>query len=149
MSTLEKAIALAVTAHEGQVDKAGQPYVLHPLRVMLALKSTEERIVGVLHDVVEDCDVSLEELREHGFSAAVIQAIDSVTKRPEEKGDDGYQSFVVRAGKNPTGRRVKIADLMDNMELTRLAELSDKDFRRLDRYMKALRYLEELESKSN
>jgi len=149
MSTLEKAIALAVTAHEGQVDKAGQPYVLHPLRVMLALKSTEERIVGVLHDVVEDCDVSLEELREHGFSEAVVQALDSVTKRPEEKGDDGYQSFVVRAGKNPIGRRVKIADLMDNMDLTRLAELSDKDFRRLDRYMKALRYLEELESKSN
>ena len=149
MSTLEKAIALAVTAHEGQVDKAGQPYVLHPLRVMLALKSTEERIVGVLHDVVEDCDVSLEELREHGFSAAIIQAIDSVTKRPEEKGDDGYQSFVVRAGKNLIGRRVKIADLMDNMDLTRLAELSDKDFRRLDRYMKALRYLEELETKSN
>jgi (p)ppGpp synthase/HD superfamily hydrolase len=149
MSTLEKAIALAVTAHEGQVDKAGQPYVLHPLRVMLALKSTEERIVGVLHDVIEDCDVSLEELREHGFSEAVVQALDSVTKRTEEKGDDGYQSFVVRAGKNSIGRRVKIADLLDNMDLTRLAELSDKDFRRLDRYMKALRYLEELESKSS
>ena len=143
---LEQAIAIAARAHEGQVDKAGQPYILHPLRVMLRLKTEEERIVAVLHDVVEDSDVTFEQLREEGFADRVLEALAGVTKRPEEEGGAGYEAFVKRAAKNPLARRVKIADLLDNMDLTRLSELSERDFRRLDRYMKALRYLEALKA---
>ena len=142
---LEQAIAIAARVHEGQVDKAGQPYILHPLRVMLRLSSDEERIVAVLHDVVEDSDVTFEQLAREGFSDRVLTALEGVTKRPEEGGDAGYEAFVKRAAKNPLARRVKIADLLDNMDLTRLSELSERDFRRLDRYMKALRYLESLD----
>ena len=142
---LEQAIAIAARVHEGQVDKAGQPYILHPLRVMLRLSSDEERIVAVLHDVVEDSDVTFEELAREGFSDRVLTALEGVTKRPEEGGDAGYEAFVKQAAKNPLARRVKIADLLDNMDLTRLSELSERDFRRLDRYMKALRYLESLD----
>lgn len=143
---LEQAIAIAARVHEGQVDKAGQPYILHPLRVMFRLKTEEERIVAVLHDVVEDSDVTFAQLKEEGFSARVLEALEGVTKRPEEEGDAGYEAFVRRAGANPLARRVKIADLLDNMDLTRLSELSERDFSRLDRYMKALRYLESLDA---
>lgn len=144
--SLEQAIAIAARVHEGQVDKAGQPYILHPLRVMFRLGSDEERIVAVLHDVVEDSDVTFEELEREGFSDRILTALEGVTKRPEEEGDAGYEAFVKRAAENPLARRVKIADLLDNMDLTRLSELSERDFRRLDRYVKALRYLESLDS---
>ncbi len=147
MSELERAIALAVESHAGQVDKAGYPYILHPLRVMLSQTSTEQRIVGVLHDVVEDCDVSFDDLETMGFSTAVIEALRAVTKRPEEEGsDEGYRAFVVRAAANPIGRRVKKADLLDNLDITRLRELTEKDSRRVSRYLRALRYLKNLDS---
>lgn len=143
MANLERAVALAVEVHAGQVDKAGQPYILHPLRVMLKLSSTDERIVGVLHDVVEDGDVSFEDLAESGFSPAVIEALRAVTKRAEEKGSNkGYQAFVERAAANPIARNVKKADLLDNMDVTRLDQIGEKDLQRLTRYLKALRYLE-------
>jgi (p)ppGpp synthase/HD superfamily hydrolase len=80
--TLERAIAIAATAHAGQVDKGGAPYILHPLKVMLRMSTLEQRIVAVLHDVVEDCGVSLDDLREEGFSEEVLSAIESVTKVP-------------------------------------------------------------------
>ena len=76
MATLEKAIEIAVRAHAGQVDKAGQPYILHPIRVMLRMGSEAERITGVLHDVIEDSDVTLEDLRDEGFDAAILEALD-------------------------------------------------------------------------
>ena len=104
MSTLKRAIAIAAKAHKGQVDKAGAPYVLHPLRMMLRLTTAEERITAALHDVVEDCGVSLAELRADGFSESVIGAIDSVTRRP----DESYETFVLRAASNPIGRQVKL-----------------------------------------
>ena len=95
---LERAIQIAVEAHTGQRDKAGQPYVLHCLRVMFALRSYEERIVGVLHVVVEDCDGwSFDRLKSAGFTSTVLDALDSVTKRA---GED-YMAFVRRAGENP------------------------------------------------
>jgi (p)ppGpp synthase/HD superfamily hydrolase len=94
MSTLEHAIAIAAKAHEGQVDKAGAPYILHPLRMMMNVRTIDERIVAVLHDVVEDCPGwSFERLRSEGFSEVVITALDSVTKR---EGED-YEDFVARA----------------------------------------------------
>ena len=110
MGTLDKAIAIAARAHFGQRDKAGAPYVLHPLRAMFGLFTPEERIVGVLHDVVEDTSVTVGELRAEGFSDDVLTALDAVTKREGEE----HMDFVARAGANPIGRRVKLVDLADN-----------------------------------
>lgn len=140
MSTLERAIAIAAKAHEGQVDKAGAPYVLHPLRLMLRLSSPEERIVAVLHDVVEDCGVTLEALRAEGFSETVLAAIESVTRRLEES----YENFVLRAAANPIGRRVKLADLEDNCDLSRLADPTARDRERVEKYRRAMETLRRL-----
>lgn len=138
MCTLNCAIAIAAEAHASQVDKAGQPYILHSLRVMLRLGSEEERIVGVLHDVVEDCPGwTLDRLRQEGFPEPVLVAIESVTKRNGES----YEAFVQRAGADPIGRAVKLADLADNMDRTRLAEVTPKDEARLARYARAVEAL--------
>ena len=134
MSTLERAIAIAAKAHEGQVDKAGAPYVLHPLRMMLCLSKTDERITAVLHDVVEDCGVTIETLRAEGFSEQVLEAVDSVTRRSEES----YESFVLRAASNPIGRCVKLVDLQDNSDLSRIAHPTARDFERLEKYRRAI-----------
>ncbi|MFZ5675374.1 MAG: HD domain-containing protein [Pseudomonadota bacterium] len=134
MSTLERAIAIAAEAHAGQVDKAGEPYILHPLRVMMRLETVEDRIVGVLHDVVEDnLTWPLAALRAEGFSDAILQAIDAVTRRE----DEDYETFVRRAGGNEIGRRVKLADLADNLELARIKTPGPKDHERMERYRKA------------
>jgi len=133
MSTLERAIEMAAKAHEGKVDKAGAPYILHPLRVMLKLKKSEERIAAVLHDVVEDSDFTLEDLRSKGFPDDVVDAVDAVTMRPGESYDD----FVRRAALNPIGRRVKLADLEDNCDLSRIANPTKEDYERLAKYQRA------------
>jgi (p)ppGpp synthase/HD superfamily hydrolase len=135
MSTLERAIAIAAEGHAGQLDKAGNPYILHPLRVMLQLDTLEERMAGVLHDVVEDCDWSLDDLRAEGFSPAVVRAVDSVTKREGES----YEQFVLRAAADPIGRRVKLADLHDNSDLGRIRNPTSKDLERLEKYQRAIR----------
>ena len=132
--TLERAIAIAATAHEGQVDKGGSPYILHPLKVMLRVNTLEERIVAVLHDVVEDCGVSLDDLRKEGFSEAVLMAIESVTKVPGES----YETFVERAAHNPIGRVVKLADLEENSDLSRIAQPSWEDLERIEKYRRAI-----------
>ena len=139
MSTLERAIAIAVEAHAGQFDKAGTPYIIHPLRVMLSLKSNNERIVGVLHDVCEDCPGwDFDRLRREGFSEIVIDALRSVTKIEGESYDD----FVVRASRNEIGRAVKIADLIDNSDVSRISEPTDRDRERLAKYARALAFLQ-------
>jgi len=138
MSNLESAIALAVDAHKGQVDKAGEPYILHPLRVMLRLDTFEERIVGILHDVVEDTAMTLENLREKGFADYIIDAIDSITKRTGE----AYDAYVARAAKNSLARRVKIADLEDNIVLDRIKSPTRNDYERFERYRRALEFLQ-------
>ncbi len=139
MATLEQAIVIAAKAHTGQVDKAGAPYILHPLRVMLSLDSPEDKIVGVLHDVVEDSPTTFEDLRAAGFSETTIQALASVTRRP----DEAYLTFVARAAADPIGRRVKLADLRDNTDRSRIPNPSAKDYARLERYRQAIRLLEE------
>tara|TARA_R110002110_G_scaffold415594_1_gene651269 strand:- start:2061 stop:2477 length:417 start_codon:yes stop_codon:yes gene_type:complete len=136
---LERAIEIAVTAHKGQTDKAGEPYVLHPLRMMMSLTTAEERIVGVLHDVVEDTDWTFERLRSESFSETIMEALQSVT---EVQGVD-YGDFILRARANLVGRRVKIADVTDNMDLRRISEPTDRDFKRLKKYRKALAVLQE------
>ncbi|MEZ5787289.1 MAG: HD domain-containing protein [Xanthobacteraceae bacterium] len=143
MSTLERAIAIAAEAHAGQVDKAGAPYVLHPLRMMLQLTSTDERIVAVLHDVCEDCpEWTFDRLRSEGFSPRIIEALKSVTKRDGE----AYEDFVRRAAADPIGRSVKLADLRDNSDLSRIAAPSDHDFQRLEKYRRAIAFIERLKS---
>ena len=137
---LERAIEIAVLAHKGQIDKAMSPYILHPLRIMLALETDEERIVGVLHDVVEDSEWTFEMLEQEGFSETILTALASVTAIPGE----AYDTFIARAAKNPVGRRVKQADLADNMDLKRINEPTDKDFERLKKYRKAYTMLQSL-----
>lgn len=134
MSTLENAIALAVAAHRGQLDKNGSPYILHPMRVMFRLESELERIVGILHDVVEDTPYTFEDLRAMGYSEEVITALDGVTRREQES----YEEFVNRSQAHPVSRRVKLADLEDNMDVRRMRrEPTEKDFERLKRYRRA------------
>jgi (p)ppGpp synthase/HD superfamily hydrolase len=138
MSTLERAIAIAAEGHAGQVDKAEAPYILHPLRVMLAVGTNDERIVAVLHDLVEDCPGwNFDRLRGEGFSHEVIAALQSVTKR---EGED-YMDFVQRAAANPIGRQVKLADLADNCDLARIAAPVQKDFDRIAKYRRAIAML--------
>ena len=137
MSTLERAIALAAIAHEGQIDKAGAPYILHVLRVMLRLTTPEERMAAALHDVVEDCGWTLDRLRAEGFPEEVIAGIDAVTRRDSES----YEEFVLRAKAHPIGRRVKLADLEDNSDVTRLSEITERDQARLEKYRRAIHML--------
>src|SRR5579859_2025018 len=131
MPTLEDAILLAVQAHRGQVAKGGEPYMLHVLRVMLRLDSEHERMAGVLHDVVEDTPYTLDDLRQMGYPTAVVAAVDHLTRRQSES----YEAFVERALADPIARRVKLADLEDNMDVRRLTAVTDDDRARLQRYL--------------
>jgi len=144
--TLEEAIALAREAHEGQVDKAGAPYIEHPLRMMESVEGEDAKIVAVLHDTVEDTFVTLEYLREAGYSEHIIEAIEGVTKRDDEHGDEGYEKFIARAAGNPLSRQVKIADLKDNMDLSRIAQPTEKDYKRVEKYQRAVDYLNRTKS---
>lgn len=130
MSTLEKAIEIAAAAHSGQFDKAGEPYILHPLRVMLRVSTNEERMAAVLHDVVEDTDVTLDQLRATGFPEAVITAIDALTKHSGETRLEAAS----RAAADPIARVVKLADNAENMDVSRIANPTEKDFARLKEY---------------
>ena len=139
MPTLEDAIALAADAHRGQRDKSGQPYILHPLRVMMRCQTEPQRIVAVLHDVVEDTGRSFDDLRELGYPDEIIKALDCLTKRDGEP----YDAFVERAASDPIARVVKIADIEDNMDLRRLPSVADKDVERIGRYVRGWWRLQE------
>ena len=138
MSTLERAIEIAVEAHRGQVDKAGCEYVEYPLRVMASGRTLEEKIVGVLHDVVEDSDWTFARLEAEGFSADVIDALRCVTKLSDS---EPYDKFIARIKKNPLAVAVKLNDLADNMDIRRLPYISEKDVKRLKKYLKAYKQL--------
>ncbi len=135
---LSRAIAIAAVAHAGQVDKGGQPYILHPLRVMMRCKTMPEMIVGVLHDVVEDCPPwTLERLQGEGFGDEIGEALDTLTRRK----DESYAAFIERvAAGSELARRVKVFDLEDNCDLKRLgATVTFADAARVnDRYQPAL-----------
>src|SRR4051812_30261671 len=138
MISLERAIQLAAMAHEGQKDKGGAPYILHPLRVMQAQVTDEARIVAVFHDVCEDIEGwTFERLESEGFTPELIAAVDGVTKR---LGED-YPAFVARAASNPISRAVKVADLHDNLDIRRLSSIGEKDVQRINKYKAALRQL--------
>lgn len=130
MATLERAIAIAAEAHAGQVDKGGEPYILHPLRVMLRMTSSTERMAAVLHDVVEDTSVTLDFLRAEGFPLEVLSAVDALTKRRGESRIDAAH----RAKQDPVARLVKLADNAENMDLSRIAEPTERDYARVEEY---------------
>lgn len=138
MSTLQRAIEIATQAHQGQLDKTGRDYIGHPLRVMEMGKTEDEKIVGVLHDVVEDTDWSFEKLAAEGFSQEIIAALRCITKLHE---NENYDDFIERVRKNPLAKAVKINDLSDNMDIRRLPYLSDKDVKRLKKYLRAYKKL--------
>ena len=140
-ATLEDAISIAAEAHRGQRDKAGAVYLLHPLRLMLRMDSEAAMMAAVLHDVVEDSDWTLERLRERGFPEEVVEAVACLTHRDGES----YEEFVERLKPNPLARRVKIADLEDNLNVLRVGQLGPKDFQRLEKYHRAWRALKEAE----
>ena len=130
---LEKAILIATTAHQGQTDKAGAPYILHPLRVMLNCKREDEQICAVLHDVIEDTSVAFEDLRSAGFKEEIIVAVTALTKCKNEVYDD----FINRVIQNQLACHVKLADLSDNMNLSRIPNPSEQDYQRVEKYSKA------------
>lgn len=147
---LERALAIATAAHAGQTQRNGEPFILHPLRVMLALSQGPAapagneldalRIVAVLHDVVEDTEWTFDQLRAEGLSDVRVAALDSVTKREGE----AYPDFVRRSAADPIGRRVKLADLEDNLDARRLPTWKDKDGKRARKYLAAWRFLKGL-----
>jgi (p)ppGpp synthase/HD superfamily hydrolase len=146
---LAKAIRIAATAHEAQVDKVGQPYILHPLRMMQKAHTIEEKIVAILHDVLEDTPWTIAQLESEGFPPVIVEALHHVTRRPEDsEGDKGYAQFVERIATAPgesgkIARIVKQLDLQDNMDLLRLPTLLPTDIARLERYHRAYHRLQE------
>ena len=136
---LEKALQIATDAHLYQVDKAGAPYIFHPIRVSNRCSTDDEKIVALLHDTIEDTEVTAEYLLMEGFPRNIVDAILSVTRNE----DENYEDFIKRSRLNPIGRQVRLHDLEDNMDITRLNELTEKDLYRLNKYIKAYKYLKE------
>lgn len=136
---LDKAARICVEKHLGQRDKTGAAYFQHPMRVAMRCKSDEEKMVALLHDTIEDTDVTPEYLLAEGFPQAIVDGVLSVTKREGE----GYEEFVARANQNPIGRTVKLHDLEDNLDIFRLTELDAGTMERYNRYLRAYRFLSE------
>lgn len=134
---LNLAIDVATKAHSGQKDKAGEEYIYHPLRVSEKCENMNEKIVAVLHDTLEDTYITSDYLKYLEFPPYIIEAVLSVTRKKNES----YDEFIERCKNNPIGRVVKINDLRDNLDLTRLKSISEKDVSRINKYLKALDYL--------
>ena len=135
---LTKAIRIAFEAHKDQVDKYGAPYLGHITRVMNAGVTIEEKIVGVLHDVVEDTSWTFEALAREGFPDNIIKALQCVTKTSEE---ENYDEFIKRIKLDPLAVQVKINDLVDNLDIKRMPEITERDLPRINKYLRALKYL--------
>ena len=134
--TIEDAICFAAKSHRGQVDKAGEPYILHVLRVIVRQTDEPARIAAALHDVMEDSATSLSDLDNAGYSQEIRDAVDCLTRRAGES----YEDMITRVAANPLARRVKLADLEDNLDPRRGTEGEDAAARRA-RYLRALERL--------
>jgi hypothetical protein len=139
LSLKKKAEIIARKAHAGQVDKAGEDYFNHPKRVADNFYEDNDIIVALLHDVIEDTSVTMDQLKNEGFSDEILNALDAITKREGES----YDQFIERVKDNPIALKVKLADLRDNMDILRLPVLTDKDLLRIAKYHKAYKYLEQ------
>lgn len=139
--TLEQAIRIALEAHTGQLDKAGKPYLLHPLRVMMGVEGPSQdsaRVVAVLHDVAEDSEWTVERLdAEYGLTAEEQSALRLLT---HADGDD-YDAYIERVATSPLATSVKLADLRDNLDVTRLEAVTERDAKRISKYLRSLRRL--------
>ncbi len=138
---LAEAIEIATKAHAGQRDKSGMPYIGHVMRVMEAGQTADEKIAGVLHDLIEDTDWTFERLGREGFPEPIVSALRCLTKTSE---DEPYEQFIERVKANPLAVKVKINDLTDNMDIRRLDEITDKTKNRLNKYLKAYKQLTEI-----
>ena len=134
----KKALCLAYEAHRGQVDKSGVPYVFHPLHLAEQMEDEDSIVAALLHDVVEDTDYSLEDLRSMGFPEKALEAVALLTHDPAEP----YLSYVARVKENPVARRVKLADLRHNSDLGRIDRVTQRDLERVEKYAAAIRLLE-------
>ncbi|MEQ3452478.1 hypothetical protein ABM133_08810 [Enterococcus cecorum] len=139
MLLYQQALAIAEDAHKGQVDKAGVAYIHHPLFVASLVEGELAKTVALLHDVVEDSDWTLEDLRMEGLPEEVVQAVGILTKKRNEN----YEEYILRVKQNPLARQVKLADLKHNSDLSRLANVTDRDRKRVAKYQKAIAYLSE------
>lgn len=128
------AIHLAVEAHGATIGKDGTPYILHPLRLMVHANGYAEQIVAVLHDTVEDTYLNRDLLREEGFPEEILNAVDALTHEESET----YETFIDRIAENPLATSVKLLDLYDNIDATRLPELGDKELQRIAKYHRAI-----------
>jgi (p)ppGpp synthase/HD superfamily hydrolase len=141
MATLERAIQIAVEAHRGQTDRVGVPYVAHLFSVMDRGKTLDEKIVGVLHDLVEDTSWTLDDLRAEGFSENIIEAIRCISKITD---DEDYEEYIERVKSNALAIKVKLNDLLDNMNILRYEQLTERDLKRLNKYLKVYKELNDL-----
>jgi (p)ppGpp synthase/HD superfamily hydrolase len=137
MTLLEKALEIALRAHAGQKQKDGSPYILHPLRVMARVATDEERMAAILHDVIEDSDTTLEDLRQAGFPENVLKTVELLT---HESGVS-YEDYVERLKPDAMARRIKLADIEDNSDIRRLSGIEEKDLERLRKYHRAWQIL--------
>lgn len=137
LNNLERALVIAALAHAGQRDKAGEPYILHPLRMMLKLQGEQERQVALLHDVLEDTEITEEELTEAGFDEEVLEAVRILTRRPGES----RMQAAKRAAENPLALQVKLADNADNLKPGRIPEPDEADQERMKEYRRIRRFL--------
>lgn len=134
---LEKAIQIAVLAHNGQVDKGGQPYILHPISVMMKMDTIEEKIVAILHDSIEDSNIKKEELIAFGIPKKLVDEIDLLTR----KNGDSYMQYISKVKTGKIAKKVKLADLETNMDLNRIGKPTKTDFDRVKKYKKAYKRL--------
>ncbi|MGM9532713.1 HD domain-containing protein [Intestinibacter sp.] len=134
---LQFALELAIEKHKNQKDKSGKPYILHPLHVMETVKSDDAKIVAILHDIIEDTDVTEEDLLNAGLSKHIVDAVVMLTK-PD---DIDYMDYVKKLSSNPLAKEVKLADLQNNMDLRRLSTLTERDLDRNRKYQIAYHYL--------
>ncbi|MDJ1501760.1 hypothetical protein [Xanthocytophaga agilis] len=129
----ERALQIATEVHKDQKDRYGAPYILHVMRVMLRGKNEDEKIVGLLHDVVEDSPMTIEDLRKEGFSESILEAVNCLT-RPES---ESYDDFIQRIKTSRLAINVKLNDLEDNLDMRRLPSVTEKDIPRINKYLKA------------
>lgn len=138
MNLIEKSLEIALQAHAGQTDKAGRPYILHPLRIMARMVTTEELSVALLHDVLEDSEWTVEALLQAGIPQTVVDAVQCLTKVP---GED-YEQFIQRVRSNPLASKIKQADIEDNIDVLRLDSLAEEDIERVKKYHAAWNVLD-------
>ena len=139
MRLIETSLQIALRAYAGKVDKAGREYILHPLRVMAKMRSELEMSAALLHDVLEDSEITAEELLAEGIPAEVVEAVQHLTKTEEEE----YMDFVARAGMNRIAAAVKLADIEDNIDVLRLLSLGEEDLARIQKYHAAWHFLKD------